>query len=147
MDTYYLFKFLNILFICFQRQRKGGRKKGERKKRERNINPLPLACCQPGTWPTTQACGLTKNLTSNVSFFRMMPNPLSQQSGLDTYYLLDVVGVGHIKVNYTQKNVCSRGAYILVKRTQAGTKRNIILIHMSLLYHHGTKHAFCLHVK
>ena len=35
---------------------------GTEKERERNINVwLPLACPLLGTWPTTQACSLTRN--------------------------------------------------------------------------------------
>ena len=43
-------------------------KEGEEreKERERHISWLPLACSQMGTWPTTQACALTWNQTSDL---------------------------------------------------------------------------------
>ena len=43
-----------------------GREEGA-KQRERNISVwLPFACPPLGTWPTTQACALTGNLTANL---------------------------------------------------------------------------------
>ena len=57
----YIFK--KILFI----------EKGERreKERERNISVwLPLRCPLLGTWPTTQACALTGNQTSDPLVYR-----------------------------------------------------------------------------
>ena len=51
--------FFTILFIYFQRKGKGG-------ERERNISVwLPLMWPPLGTWPATQACALTGNLTGN----------------------------------------------------------------------------------
>ena len=44
---------------------------------KRNINWLPLAHPQPGTWHTTQACDLSGNQTSDLLVCGMMPNPLS----------------------------------------------------------------------
>ena len=43
---------------------------------------------QLGAWPTTQACALTRNRTSNLSVCRTMPNPLSHtsQGGLFYFY-------------------------------------------------------------
>ena len=52
------------------------------KERERNINVwLPLT--HPplgGTWPTTQACALTGNQTSDPLVHRLALNPLSHTS-------------------------------------------------------------------
>ena len=42
---------------------------------ERNINWLPFACPQPGTWPTTQACALTGNRTGGLLVCRPALNP------------------------------------------------------------------------
>ena len=39
---------------------------GREKERERNINLLPLARLQWGTWPTTQACALTRSQTGDL---------------------------------------------------------------------------------
>ena len=50
-------------FIYFQRERKGGRKKG----RKPSIS-LPLARPQLGNWPATQACALTRNGACNPWF-------------------------------------------------------------------------------
>ena len=47
---------------------------------ERNIDWLPLVCPQPGTWPTTQACALAGNWTSNPSVHRSAFNPLNHFS-------------------------------------------------------------------
>ena len=59
--------FLKKIFYLF-RERKGGRE-GER---EGNINVL-LLLARPllGTWPTTQACTLTGNPTSNPLIHRL----------------------------------------------------------------------------
>ena len=47
---------------------------------KRNINWLPLAHPQLGTRPTTQACVLTGNQTSDLLVCGMIPNPLSHTS-------------------------------------------------------------------
>ena len=47
---------------------------------ERNIDWLPLARPQLGTWPTTQACALTENQTSDPLVHRPVLNPLSHTS-------------------------------------------------------------------
>ena len=47
---------------------------------KRYIHQLPLTHPRLGTWPTTQACVLTWNLTCNHSVGRMMPNPLNHTS-------------------------------------------------------------------
>ena len=54
---------------------KRGRKRGrETSMCKRNINLLPLARPQLGTWPTTQACALTGNRTSGLSVCRQCPS-------------------------------------------------------------------------
>ena len=50
------------------------------KERERNIDLLPLAHPQLGTWPATQACALTGNQTSNLLVLELVLNPLSHTS-------------------------------------------------------------------
>ena len=47
---------------------------------ERNIYRSPLVRLLPGTWPTTQACALTGNRTSDLLVFRPALNPLSHTS-------------------------------------------------------------------
>ena len=50
-------------------------------KRERNINVwLPLTCPLLGTWPATQACGLTGNQTGDPLVLRPALSPLSHTS-------------------------------------------------------------------
>ena len=46
---------------------------------EKNIDRLPLAHTQPGTWPATQACALTGNVTDS-SVCWTTPNPMSYTS-------------------------------------------------------------------
>ena len=54
---------------------------GREKERERNINVrLPLMLHQLGTWPTTQACALTRNQTGDPLVHRPALNPLSHTS-------------------------------------------------------------------
>ena len=67
--------FLKILFIYFQREGKGGRKR----RRETSIS-LPLARPQLGAWPATQACALTRNWTSNLLVHRPVLSPLRHTS-------------------------------------------------------------------
>ena len=47
---------------------------------EKYINWLPLVCAQLGTWPTTQACGLTGTRTSDPLALRVVFNLLSHTS-------------------------------------------------------------------
>ena len=59
------------------------------KERERNINVwLPLAYPLLGTWPATQACALTGNLTSNPLVHRPALSPLSHTSQGVTHLFL-----------------------------------------------------------
>ena len=55
--------------------------RGDGRKKEKNINVWLLLTCPPmGTWPTTQACALTGNQTSDPLAQRLMFNPLSHTS-------------------------------------------------------------------
>ena len=72
--------FKKILFIYFQREGKAGRKRRETLMCERNINQFPLARPQMGTWPTTQACALTRNQIGDLLVCRPVLNPLSHTS-------------------------------------------------------------------
>ena len=57
------------------------REEGREKERETNINVwLPLTCPLLETWPTTQACALTGNRTSDPMVHRPALNPLSHTS-------------------------------------------------------------------
>ena len=68
-------------FISLSLERGEGREKGrETLMHERNFDQLPLARPQLGTWPTTQACALTGNLTSDLPVCRLALNPLSHSS-------------------------------------------------------------------
>ena len=69
------FKKKKILFIYFQREGKGERK------RERSINVwLPFTNPQLGTWPATQACALNGNQTSDPLVHRPALSPLNHTS-------------------------------------------------------------------
>ena len=57
--------FLKSIFIFLE----------QREERERNIDQLPLTHLPLRTWPTSQACALTGNLTSNPSVYRLALNP------------------------------------------------------------------------
>ena len=57
------------------------RGEGREKERDRNINVwLPLACPLLGAWPTTQACALIGNQTSDPLVHRLALHPLSHTS-------------------------------------------------------------------
>ena len=67
-------------YLCLERV--GGREK----ERDRNINGLPLAHPQLGTWPVTQACALTGNPTGDLSVHRPALNSLSHTSQGHVYF-------------------------------------------------------------
>ena len=58
------------------------RGKGREKEREGNIDQLLLEHTQLGTEPTTQACALTGDQTSDLLLCGMMPNELTH---IDSY--------------------------------------------------------------
>ena len=63
------------MYVCIFRHR------GREGERERNINVwLPLECPLLGTWPTTQACALTGNQTSDPLVHRVVLNAQSHTS-------------------------------------------------------------------
>ncbi|KAF6095131.1 hypothetical protein HJG60_012098 [Phyllostomus discolor] len=55
---------------------------------ERNIYQLLLACPQLGTWPTTQACALIGNGTSDLSVCRPVLNPLITPARAEPFFLI-----------------------------------------------------------
>ena len=57
---------------------------------EANINWLPLAHPQLGTWTATQACALTRNRTSDLLVHRSALSPLSCTSQGYNFFLIDV---------------------------------------------------------
>ena len=71
--------FLRFIFLFLER---GQRKEKERERStcEINIHLLSFTHPQLGTWPTTQACALTGNRTSDLSICRPVLNPLSHTS-------------------------------------------------------------------
>ena len=68
-----LFFKKKILFIFGERER-------EEEEKGRNIDQLPLASPQLGTWPTTQTYALTGNRTSDRSVCGMTHIPVSHAS-------------------------------------------------------------------
>ena len=85
-STTFMFLFFYIFGCIFEDYLFLERGEGREKERERNINVWEIhwlvASCMPplGTWPTTQACALTRNWTSDPSVCRPAPNPLSHTS-------------------------------------------------------------------
>ena len=79
----FLFFFKDFIYLFLER--------GERKEREkeRNINVwLPLTRPLVGTWPTTQACALTGNWTSNLWFTACTQSTKLHQPGLLLHFCL-----------------------------------------------------------
>ena len=90
-----------ILFIYLLLERR----EGKEKERERNIIVwLSLTCPLLGTWPTTQACALTGNRTSDPLFCRPALNPLSYTSQGSLYYFKIYI---KIYILVTDKNFSS----------------------------------------
>ena len=88
----FIFKYFlkYILFIYFQREGKGGRKRGrDTSMCKRNISWLPLALPQPGNWPATQAFIPTGNQTGDPLVHRLTLNLLShtRQSFMIYFYV------------------------------------------------------------
>ena len=82
--VYVFYPFLKDFVYLFLER--GGREK----ERERNINVrLPLTCPLMGTWPTTQACALTGNRTSDPLIFRLALNSLKHTSQARTLFIID----------------------------------------------------------
>ena len=84
LDQFYLFIFKDFIYLFLEREA------GREKDKERNINVwLPLARPALGTWPTTQACALTGNRTSDPLVCRLVLSPLSCTSrGIDQFYCI-----------------------------------------------------------
>ena len=71
----FLFFFKDFIYLLLERG------EGKEKERERNSSVwLPLARPPLGNWPTTQACALTGNRTSDPLVRRLVLNPLSHTS-------------------------------------------------------------------
>ena len=104
-ECYYEHKCTNICLntcfkdcICLFLERGEGRGRD----RERNINVWEIhrsvASRTPphwgpglGTWPTTQACALTRNQTGNLSVCRLALNPLSHTSQGSFEYVFSIL--------------------------------------------------------
>ena len=60
-----------VILFTFREREKGGSKTGrETSMSGRNIDWLPLACPQMGTWPTTEANALTGDRTGDLLVHR-----------------------------------------------------------------------------
>ena len=79
---------LNFFFIYwFQREGKGGRKRGrETLMWKRNIDQLPPACGPTGD-QTYKSCALTGNWTQDLLVHRTTPNQLSHSSQGDPFFI------------------------------------------------------------
>ena len=89
---------------------------GREKERERNIN-VWLLLTHPllGTWPTTQACTLTGNRTSNPLLHRMALSPLSHTSQgymftLHSFWCLP----SPLLQNYFYQGSISKGPFLIL---------------------------------
>ena len=58
---------------------------------------LPLTCPQSGIWPTTQACALTGNRTSDLLVRRQALNPLSHTSRAE----INILNLGIFSFHFT----------------------------------------------
>ena len=76
-------------YLFFRERRKEREKEGETVMCERNIDWLPPKRPHLGTWPTSQACALTRNRTGDPSVSRPVFNPLNHasQSYLPLFFL------------------------------------------------------------
>ena len=74
------FHFLKILFTYFLEREKGRERGRETSICKRNNDQLPLVWPQSGTWPTTQACAMTRNWTGGLSVWGTTPHPLNHTS-------------------------------------------------------------------
>ena len=86
----FIYYFKDFIYLFLER--------GERreKERERNINAwLPWLCPLLGTWPTTQACALTGNRTSDPLPHSLALNPLSHTSQGCFYFLSEIKILGY----------------------------------------------------
>ena len=75
---WYSFKKNFIYLFIFREKGREGEREGEKHRRERGTW---ISCCSwapcPGTKPTTQACALTENRTSDLPLCRTTPKQLS----------------------------------------------------------------------
>ena len=69
--------FKDLTYLVLERG-EGKDKERERNICKRNINQLPLTHPKLGSRPTTHACALTGNQTSNLLVHRLALSPLSQ---------------------------------------------------------------------
>ena len=69
-------KIFKRFYLFIFREGKGGRKRGTKTSMCACLSRAPYR----GTWPTTQACALTGNWTSNPLVQRLALNPLSHTS-------------------------------------------------------------------
>ena len=99
--------FKKILFICFQRE-------GREREREGKKHQCVVASHMPptvGTWPTTQACGLTGNRTSDPVLYRLALNPLSHTSQGYKHFFNEVCNPGE-----KYKGSCSFEVSLIIEK-------------------------------
>ena len=96
-----------FLFIYFQREGKGGRKRGK----ELLMFGCFLQAPHQGTWPGTQACAPTGNRTSDPLVHRPALNPLSHTSQLFVFTfnctsITYFCGISHSPPKFTSYLLC-----------------------------------------
>ena len=112
------------------------RAEGKEKERKRNINVwLPLPCPLLGTWPTTQACALTGNQTSDPLVCRLALNPLSHTSQGNIFYfcLIALVRTSNTMLNRVDE---IRHPYLVFDLNVKSTLHFWDKVHFVMVYYH-----------
>ena len=91
---------------------------GREKERERDNVQLPLECPQLArTWPTTQACALLGNRTSDPLVLRTVLKPLSHTSQ-GSQFLISIIEIYKLN-NYRKPNYFT---YLILNRSNHPTR-------------------------
>ena len=119
-----LFFFLKIL--CILRERgKGGRERG----RETSTCGCLSCASYWGTWPTTQACGLTRNRTSDPLVRRPAFSPLSHT---DQGHTPDLSEEAPFSADYQKRKCCYLELSVLFPQPLHFTLQPLTLFHQLL---------------
>ena len=84
-------KKIDFIYLFLERGEGGRKRARETSVWERNINWLPPAHPQLGTWPATQACALTWNWTSDLGLKLNLLNNTRQGKGSSFFLTTSVI--------------------------------------------------------